>query len=97
MLTQAILMKQESEGPRDPEQRPIRQLAAHEPVAQRIEYIALAHRIYVGHRRQQEEEQLGKFEYEFLHRLLGLVHHPALRIPVADHCPDDAGRENHRF
>jgi hypothetical protein len=56
-----------------------------------------AHRIYVGHRRQQEEEQLGKFEYEFLHRLLGLVHHPALRVAVTDHRPDDAGAENDGF
>ena len=69
--------RREEEGERagQPEQRPVAEAGAHQPGAQHVEDAPLLKRVDVGHRDDQEEQQLGIFEEHMaegrLYRLRG--------------------------
>ena len=71
--------------------------ALHEPGPEALEHASLRHRIDIGHRRQQEQEQLRKLHQEAADRLLGRVFDAVLRVHQGNQSPDQTGGENHRL
>ena len=86
--------QEEADDAGDPEQLPVAETLAHEPGAQRIEDPPLAHRIDIGHRAQQEQEEFAELDQELLDCLVGLMVVAAKGILRGDDRPDHARREH---
>ena len=83
--------QEESNDAGDPKQLAVIELAADQPGTQGLEDVALGHGVDVGHRHQQEQEQLGVLLEIMLESLVDLLCRDAMgRSQVSDVRPDDA-------
>ena len=91
--------QEEADDASDPEELAEAETSAHEPGAQRVEDPPLAHRVDVGHRAQQEQEEFGELDQEMSDGLVGFALDTADCILGGDDRPDHTRREDdrHRF
>ena len=77
-----------------PEQRTWPKAPADEPVPDGVEDAALLHGVHIGHRRQQEQQQL-RISLDLDSQDLGYTRHPRACVGNCHQHPDDPGHDDH--